>query len=155
MRTLKELQAYFKEHKMVNARRYENYKFVIGGVKKGGGGYSWVGPYWEGGTWIGCAISQASHCCGVMEMGCFSGGNEDVDHWKALIEYVLIKEKLTYLRAETITDKDPHINLEKAMIELGFRLVTTIPSKHGKREHKKYDIHVWEWLKPQAEKKAA
>lgn len=150
MRTLKQLDAYFKKHKIGVKKNYSSYELNVGGTKKSYNDWGERKWYFEGGITIRCEINQASFCCGVCEMGSFGGGKEeDAEHWKALIEYILRCEKLTYLRTETITDGNPHTAIEKALKEIGFRLVTTVPSKHGKREGKKYDIHVWEWLKPE------
>jgi hypothetical protein len=140
MRTLAQCRAYFKKHDM-----RENYDYMY-----------WVGQgtadrwgYGNKANQIGGGLCQASYCCGVMEFGSFYGHTkpEYKEHWKCLMEYLLQKSKLTYLRTETITYQKQNETLDEVFTELGFRLVTTIPSAHGKRNRQRYNIHVWEWLK--------
>lgn len=155
MRTIKALKAYFKTHGMQQERedREYSYKFNIGGkLKKDSSRYSWNPTYFDGGTWIGANLSNATYCCGVREMGSFNGGKENIKHWTAILEYVLQKEKLPYLRTETITKENQHKALEKALVKTGFRLVTTIPSRHNEQDglspQEQYNVKVWEYLKP-------
>jgi hypothetical protein len=83
----------------------------------------------------------------VLELGRFEGGSEHPEHWKAILEYILRKEKVHYLRTETITQPGYTEAVEKVLPDVGFKLVTTLASSHGKREGKKYNINVWEWIK--------
>lgn len=155
MKTLKQLQEYFKKHGLQRdeERRSHSLKFNIGGtLKRGRGRYSWNPTYFEGGVWIGGDISAAPYCCGVFEMGSFQGGKTNVKHWQAILEYAIVSLKLPYLRTETITKEKMHTALEKALVKVGFRLVTTIPSGHNERDglspQEQYNINIWEYLKP-------
>ncbi len=155
MRTLKQLRNYFKESSIYVDDDEYGYFFNVGGEKVLANQGSWYAGYeWEGGEKLSCEIGEATHCCGVLEMGRFYNSEKYPEHWQAIFEFIIKKNKLSYLRTETITDKDFSCKaVEEALEKVGFRLVTTIPSKHGKREGKRYSIKVWEWLKPREKDK--
>lgn len=143
MRTLRQVNAYFKKHNIkqdTGARGYD-FRFHIGDVKHPKV-YQWTPDSWENS--FGCVVSQSTFCCGVFEAGSYSGFKTSVDHWAAILEYMLLKTKHPYLRTETITLRNEMKNIDEALAKVGFKLVTTVKSKHGKG---KYDIKVWEWLK--------
>jgi len=144
MRTIQQLNEYFKANKIGFNVDY-GYTFNVGGIIRTNG---WGDKYFEGGIHLSFEVSQSTYCCGIMEMGCFNGADLHSKHWEAALEYMLRKEKLKYLRTETITQKStPCKALEAALKAVGFRLVTTVPSEHGKREGQHYKIKVWEWLR--------
>ena len=150
MRTLNQFQRFFRTHEMRPDYRYQ---FFIGGtpVKREN---SWGGIRvdYDNKELIGGDLEQSVYCCGVYEFGNISTPNKFVEEWKAIIEYMLIKEKLEYLRVETLTAPKDYKALEEALVACGFRLVTTINSRHAKRAirdpKKRYKINIWEWLKP-------
>ena len=149
MRTLAQLKQYFKDNKVNFDDENYDYTFNIGGKKQGGHGF-WESPYFIDGTTMSASVSQSTYCCGIQEMGCFASPNKYSKHWEAILEYIIRKEKVKYLRTETINSKNnSHAALDKALKAVGFRLVTTVPSGHNRDNPKErhYKIKIWEWLK--------
>ena len=148
MRTLAQLNKYFKDNKVYFDGSNYNYTFNVGGKKRTGN--DWWGNDYSGGTELSANIEQATFCCGLREMGQFCSPNKYPKHWEAILEFILRKEKVKYLRTETINNKsNSHAALDKALKAVGFRLVTTVPSGHNRDnpKEKHYKIKVWEWLK--------
>lgn len=137
MRTLVQLNKYFKDNNL--NRRDDSYKWTFEWFFDSVDRFSYQDS-------ICVEMSQASFCCGVMELGNFSPGYKYAEHWKAAIEFVIRSENLKYLRTETISKRNTTQAVESALQDIGFRLVTTVQSAYGKREGKRYKIKVWEWL---------
>lgn len=160
MRTRRQLEKYLKENKVIYESRNEesmddyehDWSFHVNGKKEnlkaewfGGKDYIAI----TGGIILNIGIRRAPYCCGVYEIGDFTNGDRYPHIWEAIIEYFLLVSRLPYLRTETITKSGTTQAVEIALKKLNFRLVTTIPSGHAKRNKEKlYKINVWEWIKP-------
>jgi hypothetical protein len=159
MRTLRQLEQYFDKHQIKVDRNDEMFNFSVNSYMQA------YKDYYGKERIKTCAdynftmhIDPATFCCGVHELGnyeIYSLINKvDWDmvpaHIQAGIEYIIQKEGLRYLRTETITERSSlkqMTAIETALEKIGFRLVTKIPSAHGRREGKSYKIKVWDWIK--------